>query len=147
MKDNRTKSIVEDAALISSVIGEEQKSWIPGKGVETFNFLGSQIRDLNWRFTKEWVKGYFYLKRDDWYEVTVQKWWWNYWNVYVEKARTDEIWRSSEKIVNNNQTVCHKFNWVRSLKHALFIGQYASENFWGFASPENFFLIEEEYKN
>lgn len=145
MKDEREKSIVEDAKLIQSIIAEEQKSWIPGEGVEEFNFLGSQLRDLNWRYTMEEEPWYFHLNREDWFHITVQKGFKWYWNVYVEKIRTDSLWHRKDELVHWNQSVTHTFHWVRSLKHALYIGQYASENFRGFASPEQFFLTKGEY--
>lgn len=150
MKDMRDYSIAEDAVRIYNVIAGELRSWIPEKGVEDFNFLWSQLWDTNWWYTLEKNTDYIYLDRDDGYHVTVQrcKLWRKeriYYMVYAEKDRTDEVWWKKLELVQSTQWVCHKFRWVRSLKHALYLGQYASENFRGLASPENFFLSKEEY--
>lgn len=150
MEDQRERSIVQDAMLISKVIAGELRSWIPEEGVEDFNFLWSQLWDLNWWYTLNKDTNYIYLDRDDGYHVTVQKcklWRMEktYYMVYVEKDITDEVWRKKMNLVQSTQWVCHKFRWVRSLKHALYLGQLASENFLGLAYPEQFFLTRDEY--
>ena len=147
MRKSRFRSIDEDATIISQLIGEEQESWIPGKGVESFNFLGSQLWDTDWWITDNAWSDYFYLNRDEHTLVTVQrcrlesvdKRRKTYWNVYIERDITD--WKS----VNNNQTLCHTFRWVRSLKHALYLGEVAWELNLQVASPEDFYLTREEY--
>lgn len=141
----RDKSIKEDALLISSVIAGELESWIPEKDVERFNFEWSQLWDTNGWFTKDWNLDYFYLKRDDWFYVTVQRchlWYrdeFTYWTVYIEKSQSDLWWRL------DTQTTCHTFSWVKSLKHALYLWEVCSELFLGLANFENYFLSEEEY--
>ena len=148
MKHERKGSIVDNAEHILGIIEGEDRSWIPSKGVEDFNFKWSQLWDLNWWFISEnWDDRYIYLSRDDWYEVTVQrcelgKKKLRYYMVYVEKDLTDWIpW----ELVTDTQWTCHKFRWVRSLRHAMKLWELASENFMWLASPEDYFLTKEEY--
>lgn len=144
-------SIVDNAEYIASVIAEEDRNWIPSKGVEDFNFKWSQIRDLNWWFTSEERDWYYYLNRDDWYEVTVQtcELWYKkkrYYFVYVEKQVTDKnLNNPQESLVQDTQGLCHMFRWVRSLRHAMKLGE-----FWWIlelqvSNPEEYYLTREEY--
>ena len=149
----RERSIKEDAAVISEIIAGELKSWIPEKGVEDFNFKWSQLWDSDWWFmTEHWGQDYIYLNRPDWFQVTVQrceiwyKWEYTYWTVYIERNITDRIWIPGE-LVHDNQGTCHTFRWVRSLKHALRLGEICWELMTGLANPEDYFLTRDEYDN
>lgn len=153
MKDRRERSVVDNAMLIESIIAGELRSWIPEKGVEDFNFRWSQLWDIEWWYFRGDDRNYLYLDREWWYHVTVQKCYFNqqsvewpyYWNVYIEKEVTDKSLNIPEELVRHNQWVCHTFRWVRSLKHALYLWEVASENIMGFAYPEEYFLTRDEY--
>ena len=151
MKHERTGSIHDNAKLIQAVIDEEDRNWIPSKGVETFNFRGSQLRDLDWWYTDNWWTDYLYLSRPDWFEVTVQRchlWFKNeytYWTVYIERNVTDRTYWIPWNLVRDNQWTCHTFRWVRSLRHALKLWELWTELLLGLANPEEYFLTEEEY--
>ena len=150
MKHTMKGSIADNAKLIQARIDEEIRNWIPSGSVEDFNFKWSQIRELNWRFVAEDTDKYIYLNRDDWYDVTVQKCQYGkltYYFVYVEKDRTDEIRNDPRKLVEWNQSVCHTFRWVRSLRHAMKLGEYGSEMFLGLANYDDYFLTKDERHN
>lgn len=150
MKHTMKGSIVDNAKLIQAMIDREERSWIPSKGVEWFNFKWSQLRDLNWRFVAEDTDKYIYLNRDDWFDVTIQKCQYGkltYYFVYVEREITDETYWIPEKLLSNNQSTCHTFRWVRSLKHAMKLWEYWAELMLWLANPEDYFLTQEERYN
>lgn len=151
MKHEMKGSIADNAAIIRALIEEEDRNWIPSKGVEWFNFLGSQLRDLNGRFVAEDTNDYLYLNRDDWFNVTVQKCHnfkdLTYYFVYVEKDVDDKgIWIPQD-LVPWTQCICHTFRWVRSLRHALKLWELWSELALWLAHPEDCFLTREERDN
>jgi hypothetical protein len=143
-------SIVDNVKLIQAMIDEEDRNWIPSKGVEDFHFEWSQLRDLNWRFVAEDTNDYLYLNRDDWFEVTIQRWHFKdltYYFVYVEKEVDDKgIWIPQE-LVSWTQSICHTFRWVRSLRHALKLWELWSELALGIFHPEDYFLTKDERDN
>jgi len=150
MKHTMKGSIADNAKLIQAMIEEEDRNWIPSKGVEDFNFKWSQIWDSNWRFVAEDDYRYIYLNRDDWYDVTIQKCQHRdltYYFVYVESERTDSSYWFPWGLVTWTQGVCHTFRWVRSLRHAMKLGELWSELFLGLANPEDYFLTQEERDN
>lgn len=143
-------SIADNAKLIEAIIEGEDRSWIPSKGVEDFNFKWNQIRDLNWRFVDEDNDKYMYLNRDDWFDVTVQKCKHKdltYYFVYIENEKTDASYWIPEGLVTWTQSTCHMFRWVRSLRHALKLGEICWELMTGLANPEDYFLTQEERHN
>lgn len=137
-----------DNAAIYDIIAEEERSWIPEEGVAHFHFKWSSSRDTDWWYFKWDNHDYLYLDREWWYHVTVQRaHWWNnsdnkisYWNVYIEKEITDE------DSVRANQSLCHTFRWVRSLRHALYLWEVSNEIALRVAYPANFFLTKEEWE-
>ena len=141
MRHEMKGSIVDNAKLIQAVIEGEDRSWIPSKGVE----------DFNWRFIAEDDDRYFYLNREDWYDVTIQKCKQKdltYYFVYVEKERTDSNWWIPEGwLVSWTQSICHTFRWVRSLRHAMKLWELWSELMMWLANPEDYFLTSEERHN
>ena len=148
MRHEMKGSIADNAKLIQALIDEEDRNWIPSGSVEDFNFRWSQLRDLNGRFVSpDWNDKYLYFNRDDWYEVTVQKCQYGkltYYFVYVEKDRTDEIRNDPRELVKDNQWICHTFRRVRSLRHAMKLGEFGSEMFLGLANYDDYFLTRDE---
>ena len=145
ISDVRDLSIIENAALIDKLIAGEHKLWIPEKGVENFNFKWSQHWDLYWWYLKDKDFNYLYLDRPDWFKVTLQRslhhleeWYKVYWNVYVCKEITDP-W-----CARHNQEVEHKFRWVRSLKHAMKLWEFAWELMLGLSDYSEYFLSDDE---
>lgn len=142
---NHELSIEENADIINWLLLGEEHNWFPNKWVEDFNFLWSQVRDLNWWYIKNWEVDYLYLDRDDWWHVTLQRCYnscdedYRYWNVYIEKDA------SNKWFLGETQVLCHKFHWVRSLKHALYLGQIASELTLWLSHPEDFFITRKEW--
>lgn len=150
MKHIMKGSIVDNAKLIQAMIDEEDRSWIPSKGVEDFSFKWSQIRDLNWRFVAEDDDRYIYLNRDDWFDVTIQRCKHldlTYYFVYIERECTDSSYWIPWGLVTWTQETRHTFRWVRSLKHALKLGEICWELMTGLANPEDYFLTRAEYDN
>ena len=150
MKHVMHGTLADNAAKIKAIIEGEERSWIPSGSVENYIPLGQQPRETNWWFVAEDTDKYIYLNRDDWYDVTVQKCQYGkltYYFVYVEKERTDEIRNDPRELVWWNQSVCHTFRWVRSLKHAMKLGEYGSEMFLGLANYDDYFLTKDERHN
>lgn len=144
---NENVDIAEQAVYINKLIAGEHKHWIPEKGVENFKFKWSNERDTNGWYTLRWQVDYLYLDREDWWHVTVQRCYndfdedYIYWNVYLEK----ECESRKKWLIGWAQELCHKFKWVRSLKHALYLGEVASELALGLSNYSDFFLTREEY--
>ena len=150
MRHEMVGSIVDNAKLIQAIIEEEDRSWIPSKGVEDFNFKWSQIWDLNWRFIDKKNDDYIYLNRDDWFEVTIQRCRIKeliYYFIYVEKELTDSSYWIPWGLVSWTQETCHKFRWVRSLRHAMKLWELWSELMMWIANSEEYFLTQEERHN
>lgn len=150
MKHAMYGTLADNAARVKVLIEEEDRNWIPSGSVENFIPLGQQSRETNWWFVAEDTDKYIYLNRADWYDVTVQRCQHGkliYYFVYVEKERTDEIWNDPRELVWWNQSVCHTFRWVRSLRHAMKLGEYGSEMFLGLANYDDYFLTKEERNN
>lgn len=150
MKHKMIGSIVDNAKLIQAMIDEEDRNWIPSKGVEDFNFKWSQVWDLNGRFVDENDDRYIYLNRDDWFDVTIQRCRQGdltYYFVYIEIERTDSSYWIPEGLVTGTQSICHTFRWVRSLRHAMKLWEYWAELMRWLANPENYFLTQDEWHN
>ena len=149
MKHTMKGSIADNAKLIQARIEEEDRSWIPSKGVEDFHFKWSQNRDLNWRFIAD-NDNYIYLNRDDWFDVTVQRCKYKdliYYMVYVEYEKTDASYWFPQGLVTWTQETRHTFRWVRSLRHAMKLGEFWWELMLWLANPEDYFLTQEERHN
>ena len=140
-------SILDNVRVIDELIADEHKHWIPEKGVEDFKYKGSNKWDSNSWYTHNWQVDYLYLDREDWWHVTLQRCYndfdedYIYWNVYIEK----ECESRKKWLINWAQELCHKFKWVRSLKHALYLGEVASELELCVSNYSDFFLTREEY--
>lgn len=150
MKHTMVGSIVDNAKLIQAMIEEEDRNWIPSKGAEWFNFKWSQLRDLNWRFVAEDDDRYIYLNREDWFDVTIQRCKHRdltYYFVYVEREKTDASYWFPQGLVTWTQSTCHTFRRVRSLRHAIKLGEYWAELMLWLANPEEYFLTQEERHN
>lgn len=139
--------IKKEATIIDWLIAGEHKHWIPEKGVEDFKFKWSNNWDTNGWYTHNWNVEYLYLDREDWWHVTVQRCYndfdedYIYWNVYIEK----ECESRKKGLIGWAQELCHKFKWVRSLKHALYLGEVASELELWLSNYSDFFLTWDEY--
>lgn len=135
------------ASIIEEVIAGEHKNWIPEKGVEDFKFKWSNKRDTYWWYFRDYNLEYIYLDREDWWHITLQRCYTNfdedyiYWNVYIEK----ECESRKKWLISWAQELCHKFKWVKSLKHALYLGEVASELELGLSNYSDFFLTRDEY--
>ena len=144
---NENVDIAEQAVYINKLIEGEHKNWIPEKWVENFEFLWSHSFDQNWWYTHNNDFEYLYLDRNDWWHVTVQRCYkdfdedYIYWNVYIEK----ECESRKKGLINCAQELCHKFKWVRSLKHALYLWEVASELELCVSDYSDFFLTWDEY--
>lgn len=151
MKYTMEGSISDNAKLIQAIIDEEDRNWIPSKGVEDFNFKWSQLRDLNGRFlSPDWNDKYLYLNRDDWFMVTIQRCQYGkltYYFVYVENEKTDSVYWIPQELVPWNQATCHQFRWVRSLRHAMKLWEFGWELMIWLANPEDYFITKEERHN
>lgn len=151
MRHEMKGSIADNAKLIQALIDEEDRNWIPSKGVEDFHFKWSQLRDLNGRFiSPDWNDKYLYLNRDDWFEVTIQSCKYKeltYYFVYVENEKTDYSYWIPQELLEWNQSTCHQFRRVRSLRHAMKLGEYWWELMIWLANPEDYFLTKEERHN
>ena len=144
---NENVSIAEQAAYIDKLIAGEHKNWIPEKWVENFEFLWSHSYDENWWYFLHNDFDYIYLDRKDWWKVTLQRCCKDikekniYWNVYLDKS----IESPEKSLIPAYQELSHKFRCVRSLKHALYLWEVASENELGIFNPSDFFLNKEEW--
>ena len=150
MRHEMKWSIADNAKLIEAMIEGEDRSWIPSKGAEDFNFKWSQIRDLNWWFVAEDDDRYIYLNREDWFNVTVQRCKYKdltYYFVYIENEKTDSSYWFPWGLVTWTQETCHQFRWVRSLRHAMKLWEYWWELMLWLANPEDYFLTQEEWHN
>lgn len=142
-------SIKDNVRVIEELIAGEHKHWIPEKGVENFKFKWSFESDTNSWYISRWNVEYIYLDREDWWHVTVQRCYngfdedYIYWNVYIEK----ECESRKKGLIGWAQELCHKFKWVKSLKHALYLGEVASELELGLSNYSDFFLTRDEYIN
>ena len=150
MKHTMKGSIADNAKLIQAMIEEEDRNWIPSKGAEDFSFKWSQLWDLNWRFVAEDDDRYIYLNREDWVDVTIQRCKYKdltYYFVYVENEKTDASYWFPWGLVTWTQGTCHTFRWVRSLRHAMKLGEFWWELMLWLANPEDYFLTQEERHN
>lgn len=150
MRHTMVGSIADNAKLIEAMIEEEDRSWIPSKGAEDFNFKWSQIRDLNWWFVAENDDRYIYLNREDWFNVTIQRGKYKdltYYFVYIENEKTDSSYWFPWGLLTWTQETCHQFRWVRSLRHAMKLWEYWGELMLWLANPEDYFLTQEERNN
>ena len=133
-------------AIIDELIADEHKNWIPEEGVEWFKFKWSNERDNYWWYFIDYNLEYIYLDREDWSRVTIQRCYKDfeedlvYWNVYIEREC-----ESLEKFLNWTQALEHKFKWVRSLKHALYLWEVAWDACLWLFRKEQFFLTREEW--
>lgn len=139
-------SYKECVSVIEELIAGEHKHWIPEKWVEDFKFKWSNPRDTYWWYFKDYNLDYLYLDREDWSKVTIQRCYKDfdedfiYWNVYIEKEC-----ESRENFLEWTQALEHKFHWVRSLKHALYLWEVAWDACLGLFQKENYFLTRREY--
>lgn len=150
MKHVMHGTLADNAAKIKAIIEGEERSWIPSKGVENYVPLGQQPWETNWWFVAEDTDKYIYLNRDDWYDVTIQRCKYKdltYYMVYVEHEKTDSSYWFPQGLVTWTQSTCHTFRWVRSLRHAMKLGEYWWELMLWLANPEEYFLTQDEWNN
>ena len=150
MKHTMHGTLADNAAKIKALIDEEDRNWIPSKGVENYLPLGQQPWETNWWFVAEDTDKYIYLNREDWFDVTIQRCKYKdltYYFVYIENEKTDASYWFPWGLVTWTQSTCHTFRWVRSLRHAMKLGEYSGELMLWLANPEDYFLTQDERYN